>query len=390
MSREVSRRSLLATLAASAGCVGRGGTPTGTPTDEGETPGEGPTGTGASTATDEPTPTRTPVERREWPESYYQGPLVSAHEHMNGPDGFEMTDETMDWYVRWMDSNRVAQAMAITGPEYVPVVDGHDDRLIPFLFPWSEVRSQFDDLAATLARKLDEYPTYRGIGEFSLYAAPGPDGEPPLPANHPNLLAVYDLAADRDLPVMVHGGQVEQYGDPESPVADMEAALGHNRDCTFLVHGTFHNGVTIDGESDVPVGEAVDVLLDRHPNLYYDLSGQCSPYAYRYNEGPDDDGAVNPAETKSREWFESKLSEDGGVAYHARRLEERFRPILQNHSDRVLWGMDASWQWHYNDWTLDAWVDVARAMLGRLPEADARNVGYRTAEELFDVSVGDA
>jgi hypothetical protein len=79
--------------------------------------------------------------------------------------------------------------------------------------------------------------------------------------------------------------------------------------------------------------------------------------------------------------------DETGVEHHAQRYAERYEPILTEHSERVLWGLDASWQWHFHDWTLDTWVDIGRSVLGRLPEEHARNVGYRTAEELFDIEV---
>lgn len=353
---------MLAGIAAAGGCLGRGGGPSESTPDE--------------------------VDVREWPEEYYQGPLVSAHEHMNGPDGFSMTADRLDSFVRWMGRNRVSHAMAITHTGLVPVVEEHDDRLVPFCFPYDLLRTDLATLADSLARRLDEYPLYRGIGEFGLYRWPGPDGDPPLPANHPSLLDVYDLAAERDMPVMVHGGQPGQYGNGADPVAHMEAAFEHNRDCTFLVHGTFQNGVTIDGTADVPVGEAVATLLERHSNFYYDISGQASPYAYDWERPPDDDrDTVNPGERRSREWFESKLADRGGLDQHAERLYETFKPILEDHSGRVTWGMDASWQWHFNEWALDAWADIARSILGHLPEDAAADVGYRTAGMLFDIGV---
>lgn len=364
-----------------------------------------PTSASAETATQRPTPTATPsstptrtptasnsptpsVEVRTFPDAYYQGPLVSTHEHMNGPDGFWMTAEKLDWFIDWMRRNKVAQAMAITTKELAPTIEAHDDRLVPFLFPYQHVRNELDRLRPVLNELLNRYEFYEGLGEFALYRSPGPDGTPPLPANHPRLLEVYDLAAERDIPVMVHGGQRGQYGNPEDPVTDMEAAFTHNRDCTFLVHGTFHN-VTINGETGVPIGEAVDILLDRHPNLYFDISGgTTSPYSYRYNEGPDDDyDTVNPREKKSQEWFESKLQADGGVEYHAAQLYDLYEPMLENHPDRVTWGMDASWQWHFNDWAMDTWVDVARALLGKLSRDKAEQVGYKTAAGLFRISV---
>ncbi|WP_460922270.1 amidohydrolase family protein [Salinarchaeum chitinilyticum] len=361
MRRRLTRRGALATIAATAGCL------------------EDVFGSGDPAAS---------VEPREWPAAYYGGPLVSAHEHMHGPDGFGMTDETMDWYVRWMARNRVAQAMAITYTDYAPVVSAHDDRLVPYCHAMDLVRDERDRLAAAIAERLDEYPLYEGVGEFGLFHVAGPSGEPPLPANDPVLLDVYDLAAERDLPVMVHGGQQGIYGNGEDPVDHMVAAFEHNRDCTFLVHGTFINGVTIDGETEVPVGEAVATLFDRHPNFVFDISGQASPYAYNWRRPPDDDPTtISDQETRSQTWFETQMRQHGGVEGHAQRLYDRFQPILENYSERVTWGMDASWQWHFNDWVLDTWVDVGRSALGRLPEAKARNVGYRTAAGLFEIDV---
>jgi hypothetical protein len=70
-----------------------------------------------------------------------------------------------------------------------------------------------------------------------------------------------------------------------------------------------------------------------------------------------------------------------------RGLHLAYEPILSNHPDRVTWGMDASWQWRFNDWAMDTWVDVARALLGKLPQQKAEQVGYETAAELFGITV---
>lgn len=363
MTRRLSRRTMLASLAAAAGCLGRSG--------DQETPAE-------------------PVEVREWPEKYYHGPLVSAHEHMSGPDGFQMDEEALDWYVRWMRRNHVAQAMAITASYILPVVRDHDSRLLPFYSPHQDLREHFDDLAERIDAQLDEYSAYVGIGEFGLYQVPDLEA-PPVPADHPELLGVYDVAADRDIPVMVHPASHHNgYDNPREPVVRVEAALEHNRDATFLIHGDTFRGVTIDGETDLSPGEALSILFDRHPNFYFDLS-PVSPYVYPWHPIPyelERDGTpeVVDSETKSREWFEARMDETG-VEHHAQRYYDRYAPILENHSDRVLWGLDASFQWHYNDWALDTWVDVGRALLGRLPEGNARDIGYRTAEELFGINV---
>jgi len=311
---------------------------------------------------------------------------------MAGPDGFRMDAETMDWYVRWMRRNRVSQAMAITATWLLDPVRAHDDWLLPFLAIHDAVRDHLDELADHLADQLDEHPAYAGIGEFGLYQIPSMEA-PPMPADHPALLDVYDLAADRDLPVMVHPASVHNgYDDPREPVKRVEAALEHNRETTFLVHGDTFSGVTTDGDTGLSTGAALSTLFDRHPNLYFDISGT-SPYAYPWQPLPyevERDGTpeVVDSETKSREWFEARMAESG-VEAHVQRYEDEYEPVLTEYSERVLWGLDASWQWHYNDWALDTWVDVGRSLLGRFPEEHARNVGYRTAEELFGVEVDD-
>ena len=71
----------------------------------------------------------------------------------------------------------------------------------------------------------------------------------------------------------------------------------------------------------------------------------------------------------------------------ARRFHEEYEVVLKDHAHRLTWGMDAAVAWHYTDRALDAWVDAGRALLGMLPAEHARNIGYRTAEDLFDVEV---
>lgn len=375
MTRRWSRRAVLAALASSAGCLGGESSPemsTDTPMATG-TPTATPTPTDTPTAS--PSPTPEPVEVREWPDEYYGGPLVSAHEHMHGPDGHQMTAETMDWFVRWMDRNRVDQVIGFAGDGYLDVVTAHDDRVVPFAFAWKSMREDFDRAAAVLEQRLDDHPAYEGIGEVGLKPYTTPEGEPPVPADHSNLLEVYDLAAERDIPIMLHGSQPWFYSEErrdefEEPMdvpgwASLERAYAHNRDTQFLVHATYQWGKMNDGE-------IVAGVLERNPNVTYDIS-DLHPFAWT-------------SEDKSQEEFERQIAQKG-VEGHAEEFYQEHARILKDYSDRVTWGMDASYDWHYTDWALDTWVDVARSLLGRLPEENARNVGYRTAADLLDIEV---
>jgi hypothetical protein len=382
--RQWSRRAVLGSLAAMAGCLDggaddSGGAGSGRNDNGGAGGGDGSSGDGSGEdggGDDDggEESTTEPVDVREWPDEYYSGPLVSAHEHMTGPDGHAMDQETMDWFVRWMDRNRVAQAMAITSDSVLAPVEAHDDRLVPFAFGFNEQRAGYEGMAASFRERLEEHPVYDGIGELGS----GPVNGEPIRADHPELLAVYDLAAEYDVPVMFHPPEPWEFSDERRdewdepadwPVFDqLAAAYEHNRDTDFLVHQSFT-------WHDVPTGELVARDLEDHPNLYYDLSPIATPFFW-------DDQEL------SQDNFEDRVANEG-VEQYAQQYYDQYATILEEHSDRVLWGMDASYDWHYTPWALDTFVVVTRAMLGKLPAENARNVGYRTAEELFDVDVED-
>jgi predicted TIM-barrel fold metal-dependent hydrolase len=359
------RRTVLAGFAAAlAGCSGQSGdgatTSEATDATARATTTRTETETTERTTTEQPT-TEEPIEVREWPDSYYQGPMVSAHEHMNGPDGYSVVESDLSGFVKWMDRNRVAQVMAIASDWHMDTLSEHDDRFVPFAFGYMTMRNEFDTLADAFAERLDRY-AYDGIGEIGLKGQLTPDGEPPVPADHPEMMAMYEVAAEYDAPVMLHtvspwryeGG--EDWDDPSEypPFQQLDHAMREHRDTDFLVHESYE-------WSSVPDDELVAEKLDEHPNLYYDISATAPKLMY--GQG-----------SFTREEFESVVDEDR-VAAEVDRLYEKY---------------DAANEWHYEDWALNTFLDIARGILGRLPEADARNVAYRTAEDLFDIEVDES
>jgi predicted TIM-barrel fold metal-dependent hydrolase len=379
------RRTVLAALAAAvAGCSGQSGDETTTATTTDRTTATTRTTTTRTEATAgtteettaERTTTEEPVEVREWPDEYYQGPMVSAHEHMNGPDGYSVVESDLSRFVEWMDRNRVAQVMAIASDWHMDTLSEHDDRFVPFAFGYMTMRNEFDTLADAFAERLDRY-AYDGIGEIGLKGQLTPDGEPPVPADHPEMMAMYEVAAEYDAPVMLHTVSPWRYegggdwDDPSEypPFQQLDHAMREHRDTDFLVHESYE-------WSSVPDDELVAEKLDEHPNLYYDISATAPKLMY--GQG-----------SFTREEFESVVDEDR-VAAEVDRLYEKYEAALTSHSDRMLWGIDAANEWHYEDWALNTFLDIARGILGRLPEADARNVAYRTAEDLFDIEVDES
>ena len=375
--RSYRRRTILAGLGGLvAGCSGQSSETTAAPTStETEIESESSPSTSTETSTATTRTTEEPVSVREWPDSYYQGPMVSAHEHMNGPDGYEVASEGLSGLIEWMDRNRVEQVMAIAGDYLREDVVEYDDRLVPFAFGYASLRNQFDNLAAAFRERLEEFPAYDGIGEIGLKGQLTPAGEPPVPADHPQMMELYGLAAEEDVPVMLHTvapwryeGAESDWDDPSEypPFQQLDRAMAQHRDTDFLIHASYQwNGI--------PDGQLVAKKLKQHPNLYYDISPTGPTLMWGHG-------------SFTEEEFKSEMGENG-IESEIQRHYKNYAEILENHSERVLWGMDASNEWHYEDWALNTFLDIARGILGRLPEENARNIGYRTAAELFDISV---
>lgn len=377
MTRRLGRRALLASLAAMAGCAS--GDPPTSPATTGsrdERQGMRPSPGGASRPPE--TPTRTPdaIEPREWPEGYYQGPLFSAHEHLSAR-GFSVRSD-FGWFVRWMDRNRVDRAIAFAPDNFMTIISDFGDRFLPFAFGYRQMREEYNDLRGAFEERLDRWP-YVGIGELGFKGSVTPPDEPPPQPDDPEALEMWDLAAERGLPVMVHASEPWRYPEhirerwddvSDWPTkAHLANAMAYNRETQFLVHATYW-------WHDIPNGEIVADALDNNPNLTYDIS-MLQPLGYS-------EGALTEAQ------FAERIEEMGGVERIAERFYDEYEAILEGYSDRVTWGMDTSWEWHYTDGVLDTWVDLARVLLGRLPEENARNIGYRTVSDLMDVEVEPA
>lgn len=146
----------------------------------------------------------------------------------------------------------------------------------------AEVQSRFfpfvcginpnDRNAARYIRQvLETYPgRFYGIGELmsrhdDLTALTY--GEPPR-ADHPALLDVYDLAAEMNMPVLIHHNIAGSYMDDPIYMAEMERALAHNRNAAIIwAHVGISRRVEISN-----LTELTDKLLRNNANLYFDIS----------------------------------------------------------------------------------------------------------------------
>ncbi|MCM0755441.1 amidohydrolase [Desulfovibrio aminophilus] len=141
-------------------------------------------------------------------------------------------------------------------------------RFIPFI---CGINANDMNAADLLRRLMAEYPgLIAGIGEIMCRhddLTAQTYGEPPRP-DHPALLPVYDLAAEMRMPVIIHHNISGAQMDEPLYLAEMENALRHNRETNIV---WAHVGVSRRVElSNLP--EVAEGALQRHSNLYFDLS----------------------------------------------------------------------------------------------------------------------
>lgn len=125
--------------------------------------------------------------------------------------------------------------------------------------------------AQQLERLLDMYPGFwRGIGEImsrhdDLTALTYGEG---IHMDSKAFKGIYDLAAERDLPVLVHHNISPQNAETPIYLDELEEALAYNRKCRII---WAHIGIS----RRIEIEELLIIagrLLHDHPNLWVDIS----------------------------------------------------------------------------------------------------------------------
>jgi len=142
------------------------------------------------------------------------------------------------------------------------------ERIIPFVCgvnPTDRTSVEY------LRKTLELYPeTVQGIGEillkhddltgFTLGAVPRADSEA--------MYAIYDLAAEEGLPVLLHSNIAMSYDNNLTFIKEMQNALAHNRDTKIIwAHVGISRRVEVDN-----LAETAATLLAENDNLYFDIS----------------------------------------------------------------------------------------------------------------------
>lgn len=192
-----------------------------------------------------------------------------------------------------------------------------------------------------------------GIGEWKPQGTPRDfDGS--------QLSALWQLAADIDVPVMYHPFP-EQEGQVESALAD-------NPDTTFLLHGHQMLGY---GQERPGLGPTLPRLLEEYDNLYWtlDFATMTSGSLVRFQ-----------GSREFHEWYDA----------NADRMIDLFGAILANllkaGPSQVVWGTDVAWEWNTNDDVFSRVMEFTERVVASVPSRHRAAYKRENALELFGLS----
>ncbi|MCP6719828.1 MAG: amidohydrolase [Patescibacteria group bacterium] len=314
-----------------------------------------------------------------FPEEKYDGPLFDAHLHLTGqdsqdsPEGIEYTkllinsdnaDEIFTMFdtlgvtglIGFLPLNHdffVIREKKWTNPflkQAMEIGNRYCGRIHPFLFPdsLSGIKSRKYFTTKLIDDYVKKYPI-KGIGEIHV------DSENPLykdiRLNDDEMYELYDYAALNNLVVMIH--------PRESDLDDLHDALRDNPKTKVLLH------------SDEGVEKIIPLLIREHDNIYYSIdAGLMYPYSL-------------PIDGMTKEEFLNNLHSD--EMYH-RILASALRywkPLIEAHPDRIMWGTDALYSWHFDDDVYGEVTWFARDFIGGLSPEIQEKFAYKNADRLM-------
>lgn len=222
-------------------------------------------------------PTLAPGEEGKFP----PGEFVDVHTHL-GQTWNTTTPLSAEELLRWMDANRVAQAVVLplVSPEassyplssdfVLAQTKPYRDRLIPFCSIDPRTSYSGGQKGAVAMLKKYQEAGAKGFGEH----------KPGTPIDHPGNLTLFRACGEVGLPILFHLDNQRNTDQPGLP--GLAKALTEAPDAIFIGHGPGW-WASISGDATqadlggyprtkTTPGGAIDTLMERHPHLYGDLS----------------------------------------------------------------------------------------------------------------------
>lgn len=334
----------------------------------------------AATAAKEKKCDLAPLEREFDREPYYEGRLVEPHLHLPSVSKIvssvatrlgkpepawdkeltlpyvhclfeaEGTSRAFSFHLLIKYSVRGEVAMAKRMEKRYP------GEFIHFLMP-TFINSWIDVEVDTVRGVLTKNPgLFKGLGELKMFDGRDPDD--------PKLLALYDLAKEYNLIVMMHPFNHH--------LEAVERMVRQYPEVTFLLHG-------IDRESDAgPRQEKDNIewvmrLIGEYPNVYYSMGNQLSIYGFKREHG----GKVVSKEVllpHMREQFDEVLAS----------TLARWKGRIEAYPDKFLGAETDRWyRPHFDEEMSGLMNEFIRSFIGGLSANVRARVAYGNAEVLL-------
>jgi len=324
-------------------------------------------------------------------EPYYTGPLYDAHMHQpwamepidvikhNAPYpmavfGIDLSKADL---ICMMDKQNIKGAFAFNimidlspyeASKSMWYFDNeYPDRIAHFLVPlsvteWMEDRYPIPP-PLQLETLLNLVPSSVGVGEVALYI----DAFEGMKSDGPEMRGVYEVLEERNMIIMMH---------PEDKhMGGLKKMIEKHPDLTFLFHG---EGIG-HGKSTT---QNLDALFEKYPNVYYSLDYNVVSHCCLYGDSrfTPPDYPENPFDLSAeiflpvfRSTFEESLDRDLKI----------WKPLIEKHPDRIMWGTDMIAPWHFDVHPL--LIEKSRSFIGGLDPAVQENFAYRNAERLLGI-----
>ncbi|TSC79961.1 MAG: amidase [Candidatus Peregrinibacteria bacterium Gr01-1014_25] len=315
-----------------------------------------------------------------FPKGYYTGPLIDTHLHVPAIDDSSpgsMDDEEREPEGRFggpmaiLGENTSMSKIACTLKQegttrnfaFFPVYDEIPKQAVQIARRTMQAYPEFftpflmtpgpDDEVPTLdapfvENVLSYYPgLFEGYGEIGLYDIEGVRGD--FPPDAALFEDIYPIVKRNKLLVYFHPGEGHR--------KNFERVLAAEPDLTFIVHGE-----EIEGD--------IGALMEKYPNIYFTADDILVSYLFPLYVG------------KSKEAFVTALEKD--FASILAKAEKKWKPVIEAHPDRFLWGTDrGDAVWNYDPDIGRLLVRYARAFIGRLDPKVQEKFAYKNAEALL-------
>jgi hypothetical protein len=324
-------------------------------------------------------------------EERYQGPLFDAHAHLVGSIDREHTaardarlhinPQTADGFFAILDRENIIGLIGFLPviheffegddsfnrsyqEQILSVVNRCDNKLIPFLFPYSHIGIPPNEHGPNLPKLIDQ--TYRGnpipfrgIGEIHSGGILT-DSYAGMRLVDPAMLELYDYAAANGLIVMIHPELVN--------FEDLQLALAHNPETVFLLHGLVSTSESIT--------EELDTLFRENQNVYYSVDASLIP-----------EYGLQNAQVENKEQFMANLHSQPMYYRLLASALVYFKPIIDAHPTRLMWGTDLIYSWNYEADTMHELVRFGRDFIAGLDPEPQERFAYKNAVEMLGLSV---